>query len=138
MTGPQDPFATPGDDQPQDRPQDPSQPQAPPPYGQPQPGSVPADYPQPGYGQQYAQQPFGQPPHPQAQGTSALAIGALISAFLCSPLGIILGFVAKSQIKKTGQSGDGLATAAIIVGVVSMLLGIVLFASGMSDLETAP
>jgi hypothetical protein len=136
MTGPQDPFATPGGDQPQDRPQDPSQPSGPPPYGQPQPGAVPPD--QQPYGQQYGQPPFGQPPYPQAQGTSALAIGALISAFLCSPLGIILGFVAKSQIKKTGQSGDGLATAAIVVGVVSMLLGIVLFASGMSNVETAP
>lgn len=122
MTGPQDPFATPGDN-----PSDPSQN----PYGQ-QP-------PPPGYGQPpYGQQPFGAPPYPQQSGTSALAIGALISAFLCSPLGIILGFVAKGQIKKTGQSGDGLATAAIVVGIVSILLGIVLFASGASSLETSP
>lgn len=118
MTGPQDPFASPGGD--------PSQ--NPPPYGQPQPGAVPPDYPQ----------PYGQPPHPPQQGTSALAIGALISAFLCSPLGIVLGLVAKSQIKKTGQSGDGLATAAIIVGALSLLLGVVLFGSGLSNLETSP
>ena len=121
MTGPQDPFATP----------DPSQP---PPSSQP---------PAPGYGPQFGQQPpygqpFGAPPYPQQSGTSPMAIGALISAFLCSPLGIVLGFVAKSQIKKTGQSGDGLATAAIIVGVLSMVLGVVLFATGMSSLETSP
>jgi peptidyl-prolyl cis-trans isomerase B (cyclophilin B) len=53
-----------------------------------------------------------------------MAIAALVTAFLCSPLGIILGFVAKSQIRRTGQSGNGLATAAIVVGVVSILLGV--------------
>lgn len=132
MTGPQDPFATP----------DPSQPPVPPDYPAPGYGQQPPQYGQqpPQYGEQpYGQQPFGQPPYPQAKGgTSPLAIGALISAFLCSPLGILLGFVAKSQIRKTGQSGDGLATAAIIVGIVSLLLGIVLFATGMSELETSP
>ena len=125
MTGPQDPFATP----------DPSQQ----PPQQPGPGQVPPDYPPPGYGQQpYGQPPFGQPPYPQSSGTSPLAIGALISAFLCSPLGIVLGFVAKNQIAKTGQGGNGLATAAIVIGIVSMLLGVVLFASGATTMETAP
>jgi len=136
MTGPQDPFATPDPNAPQNPPQG-----QPPGYGQQPPAYGQQPYGQPGYGQQpqYGQQPFGQPPYPQQRGgTSPLAIGALISAFLCSPLGIILGFVAKSQIKKTGQSGDGLATAAIVVGVLSMLLGVVLFSSGMSNLETAP
>ena len=135
MTGPQDPFATPGDDPSQN------------PYGQqpPPPGYGQQPPPPPGYGQQpYGQQPpgYGQPfgtsPYPQQSGTSALAIGALISAFLCSPLGILLGFMAKNQIKKTGQSGDGIATAAIVVGIVSILLGIVLFASGVSALDTSP
>ena len=122
MTGPQDPFATPDPNAPQNPPQPPQG------YGPP-----------PGYGQpQYGQQPYGTPPYPQQTGTSPLAIGALISAFLCSPLGIILGFVAKGQIKKTGQSGNGLATAAIVIGIVSMLLGVLLFASGVSTLETSP
>lgn len=124
MTGPQDPFAAPD-------------PENPPPSGGVPPGYPP--YGQQPFGQQPAgQQPFGQPPYPQSSGTSPLAIGALISAFLCSPLGILLGFVAKSQINKTGQSGNGLATAAIVIGVVSMLLGVLLFASGMSNLETSP
>jgi hypothetical protein len=66
-----------------------------------------------------------------------MAIGALIAAFFCSPLGIALGFVAKGQIKKTGQSArprDG----GHHLGVLSLLLGIALFASGMSSIDTAP
>lgn len=121
MTGPQDPFATPGDD-------DPSQPSqgTPPPYGQ-------SPYGQPPYGQQpYGQQPYGSPPYRQAQGTNGMAIAALVTSLLCSPLGILLGFIAKGQIKKTGQSGNGLATAGIVIGVVSMLLGVLLFAGGFS------
>ena len=130
MTAPQDPFATPGD-QPSGQPGG---------YGQQpggsgqQPGGYgqPGQYPPPGYGQQ----PFGQPPHGQAQGTNGLAIASLVSAFFCSPLGIILGFIAKGQIKKTGQSGNGLATAGIVIGVISILLGILLFAGGLA--ATAP
>lgn len=115
MTGPRDPFAAPGDDA------------DPPPYGIPPAAQPPA----------YGQPPQPQP-YPQQQGTSALAIGALISAFVCSPVGIILGFVARSQIRKTGQSGDGIATAAIVVGVVSILLGIVLTGTGNFPGGTAP
>ncbi len=124
MTAPQDPFAPPGDD-----PQQPGGQQQPGDHPPPQYGQQPGGYPPPGYGQQ----PYG-----QKQGTSPLAIGALISAFLCSPLGIVLGLVAKSQIKKTGQAGNGLATAAIVVGVVSILLGVALFASGAYEPETSP
>lgn len=133
MTGPQDPFATPGDDQP---PQGYGQPQgSPPPYGQQQPYGQP-QYPPPGYGQQ----PYGSPPHGQQQGTNGMAIAALVTSLLCSPLGIILGFVAKGQIKKTGQSGNGLATAGIVIGVVSILLGVLLFAGGLASYDgtTAP
>ena len=54
-------------------------------------------------------------------GTSALATGALISAFPFGPLGIVLGLIAKAQIRKTGQAGDRLATAAIVIGVISTL-----------------
>ena len=120
MTGPQDPFASPGD---------PAQ-QPPGGYGGQQPGGYgqqPGGYPPPGYGQP----PYGQPPYGQAQGTNGMAIAALVTSLLCSPLGIILGFVAKGQIKKTGQSGNGLATAGIVIGVVSMLLGLLVVGGGL-------
>ena len=54
-------------------------------------------------------------------GTSALAAGALVSAFPFGPLGIVLGLIAKAQIRKSGQAGDGLATAAIVIGLISTL-----------------
>jgi hypothetical protein len=83
------------------------------------------DYPPPGGQQPYGQPGYGQDPYGQQRkpGTNGLAIAALVVAFLIGPLGVILGLVAKSQIKKTGQGGDGLATAAIVVGALNMLLG---------------
>lgn len=131
MTAPQDPF-------------DPSAPRPPegPPYGygQPPPGNAPYGSPPQGYGQPgFGQQGWGQPGPggPPPSGTNGMAIGALVAAFFCSPLGIALGFVAKNQISKTGQSGSGLATAAIVISVVSLLLGVLLVVGGLSA-TTAP
>jgi hypothetical protein len=61
-----------------------------------------------------------------AREMNGLAIGAFVLAIvgLCSPLGIvglILGYVAKSQIKARNNSGNGLATAAIILGWISII-----------------
>ena len=81
----------------------------------------------PGSGAPYgAPQGYGAPPPgygaPAQQGTNGLAIGALVCAFLVPPVGLILGIVAKGQIKRTGQGGNGLATAAIVISALSMLL----------------
>lgn len=70
--------------------------------------------------------------HPGAP-RSGMAIGSIIASgigWVVYPgaiIGIVLGFVAKNQIKASGgtQGGDGLATAGIIVGFVGILLGIV-------------
>jgi peptidyl-prolyl cis-trans isomerase B (cyclophilin B) len=67
-----------------------------------------------------------------SQGTNGLAIASLIFAFLCWPLGLIFGFVAKSQIRKRGGGGDGLATAGIIISLLALVLLIVLSATGNS------
>lgn len=136
MTSPQDPFGPPSD---QPGGQSSGQPAGGPPPGwgpPPQAGGPGYGPPPQGYGQDPGQfgQPYGQsggygqqPPKP---GTNGLAIASLITAFLCSPLGIALGFVAKNQISKTGQAGNGLATAGIVVGVVGILLNVLLFTSG--------
>jgi hypothetical protein len=81
---------------------------------------------QPGYGQQpYGQQPYGQPAYGQQPGyapqayarpTNTMAILALVMAFVFAPAGLILGIVARRQIKQTGEEGEGLALAGIIVG----------------------
>jgi hypothetical protein len=59
-----------------------------------------------------------------------MAIAALVMAFVFFPLGIVLGHLARGQIKRSGEGGRGLATAALIlgylqVGVIVMMIGVV-------------
>ena len=61
--------------------------------------------------------------------TNTLAILALIFGFMFPIAGIICGHIARGQIKRTGESGDGLALAGLILGYV--LTGLtVLFIAG--------
>jgi hypothetical protein len=84
----------------------------PPPPGYPQsPAGAyppPPGYPAPGYAPMYVQ---------SAQ-TNTMAILALIFAFVLAPLGIVFGHMAKKQIKNTGEQGEGLATAGLIIGYI--------------------
>ena len=73
-------------------------------YGQPDP-----------YGNPYAQQGYGQPAYAPPS-TNTMAILALVMAFVFCPLGIVFGIIARNQIKRTGEGGDGLALAGIIIG----------------------
>lgn len=76
--------------------------------------------------------PAGPPPAANAP-NNQLAVWSLVAScvgLLCgigSIIGIVLGFVAKNQIKESGgtQGGDGLATAGIVIGFASILLGII-------------
>ena len=113
-------------------------------YGQqPQYGQQPSYGQQPGYdqqaayGQPYPQPTYGQQPayggYPQggayapAPATNTMAILALIFGIILAPLGVVFGFIARSQIKRTGESGDGLALAGIIIGGIFTLLIIAYF-----------
>lgn len=96
---------------------DPVQPGAQPPSGPPAPPVQPVGYgyPQPVYG------------YPVQRGTNGLAIASLICAFLCVPLGLIFGIVARNQIKTSGEGGDGLALAGIIVSSIFLVLTVLYF-----------
>jgi hypothetical protein len=48
-----------------------------------------------------------------------MAILALVLAFVFAPAGLILGIIARKQIRQTGEEGDGLALAGIIVGSIA-------------------
>lgn len=96
-------------------------PPPPPPPGTPPPGTPPPGYgPAPGYPPPYG--PPGYPPpgygYPPVyvRPTNTMAILALVMAFVFAPAGLILGIVARRQIRQTGEDGDGLALAGIIVG----------------------
>jgi hypothetical protein len=70
--------------------------------------------------QPYHHQPGHYPPPPRQ--TNGMAIAALITAFLFSPAGIVLGVVARKQIRRTGEEGWGMATAGLVIGVVLTVL----------------
>jgi len=59
--------------------------------------------------------------------TNVLAIIALIAAFVFPIAGIIVGHIALSQIKKTGEAGHGLALWGTILGYVFTVGYILLF-----------
>ncbi|MFF5174236.1 DUF4190 domain-containing protein [Micromonospora sp. NPDC000089] len=84
--------------------------------GYPQAGGYPAatpGYPAGGY------PGYGYPAQPK---TNSMAIVALvlslvgIASCITAPVGAILGHVARKQIRETGEGGEGMAKAAIIVG----------------------
>jgi len=58
----------------------------------------------------------------QRDNYNVLAIVGFIASFFVSIVGIVLGFVALSQIKRTGEKGRGLALAAVIIGFVAIAL----------------
>ncbi|MGB3233698.1 MAG: DUF4190 domain-containing protein [Mycobacterium sp.] len=85
----------------------------------------PAGYPGADYGYPGSDYGYGAPVQ---QGTNSLAIWSLVASILgvcCglgSIVGIVLGFMALSQMKQTRQAGSGLAIAGIVVGVVTLLI----------------
>lgn len=90
----------------------------PPPY----PGGY---YPAPGYPTDYW------PSEGVAAGTNGLAIASLIASFtglLCGIggiVGIVLGTIALDQIKRTRQDGYGMAVAGIVIGVATLIVGLI-------------
>jgi hypothetical protein len=54
--------------------------------------------------------------------TNTMAILSLVLAFVFAPAGLVLGIIARKQIRQTGEDGDGLALAGIIVGGIATAL----------------
>ena len=102
-------------------------------YGQPGYGPQHGGpgYGAPGYGPPYGQAPYGAPGygpppgygpapgHPYGRPTNSLAILSLVLAFVFAPAGLITGIMARRQIRRTHEDGDGLALAGIIVGGIA-------------------
>jgi Domain of unknown function (DUF4190) len=102
--------------------------------GQPPGYSSPA-YPSPtgpaGYAYPGAGGSYGFVPLPK---TNGLAVAAMVCSFffwiygIGAVLGIVFGFIARSQIKRSGgsQQGKGMALAGIIIGFAGIAIGIAL------------
>lgn len=104
--------------------------------------SAVADAPAPSYGPQYQpsgpQPVVGVPPTaPPAQRTNGLAIAGFVLALLGGGiLGLIFGIIARRQIDRSGgaEKGRGLATAAIVISCVWLvLIAIIFIAVAASD-----
>ncbi|MGN9805544.1 DUF4190 domain-containing protein [Micromonospora sp. L32] len=94
---------------------------------QPQWGQQPQEH------QQWAQQPAYPPQGPYGQygpppggggGPNTMAILSLVFAFVFAPAGIVLGHLAKRQIRRTGEDGDQLATWGLILSYVFTAIGL--------------
>jgi hypothetical protein len=63
-------------------------------------------------------------PAPAAK-TNVLSIVSLVTSILgISLVGVITGHIGLSQIKKTGESGRGLALAGVIIGYIGLVIGL--------------
>ncbi|QLD28335.1 DUF4190 domain-containing protein [Micromonospora carbonacea subsp. aurantiaca] len=50
---------------------------------------------------------------------------SLVFAFVFAPAGIVLGHLAKRQIRRTGEDGDQLATWGLILSYVFTVIGLI-------------
>jgi hypothetical protein len=100
------------------------------PYGQPAPYQQPAQgYGAPAYGTPgYGAPGYGAPGYAPTTSTNVMAILALVFAFIFSPAAIVLGHLAKKQIRQTGEQGEGLATAGLWLGYIFTGLGVLVCA----------
>ena len=62
----------------------------------------------------------------ELQPWNVLAIAAFVLAFVAPPGGIVYGHIARRQLRLSGEQGDGLALAGLILGSV-LTAAIVLF-----------
>jgi Domain of unknown function (DUF4190) len=91
---------------------------------------------------------YGGQPYPvQARKTNGLAVASLVCSLagfvigVSAPVGAVLGHMALRQIRQTGEDGEGLAKAGIIIGwIITGLIvlgcciaGIAIFAAAGSN-----
>jgi hypothetical protein len=87
---------------------------------EPMPGYFPpVSAPQPvGYG---PPPPGYAPPPAPEPGVSVLAVLAIVAIFFITPGALVLGLVARSQIRSTGQRGMTMAWIGIVIGAIGTL-----------------
>ena len=80
---------------------------------------------------------YDYPPPPASAGTNGFAIAALVLGLVAViPLGLIFGFVALGQIKRSGQQGKGMAIAGVVLSVAWLIVavaGFSLFIAGRAE-----
>lgn len=72
---------------------------------------------------------YSYPDHPgyATRPTNGLAVASLVLGIVGGGvIAVVLGHVAKSQIRRTGEAGDGMATAGLILGYFWLVIGVIL------------
>jgi len=77
--------------------------------------------------------PYNGPPYGYSRGMNGLAVVSLISVFVFPPLAVILGHMARHQIRRSGESGAGIALGALIIGYVVTAIVVVLVLVALSQ-----
>lgn len=81
------------------------------------------------YGQPYGQ-PYGPPATtPRTNGMAIAALACGIGGFFVFPASfaaVVLGHIARREIRRTGEAGDGLATAGLVLGYIGSVIGVLL------------
>jgi len=104
--------------------------QYPPPYPDLGTGASPAGYPPPVYPPYPSYPPYA---YPATRQTNTLAIVALVISFFFWPVGLVCGHIARRQIGRSGESGRGLATAALVIGYLQLAFVAVLILAGIAS-----
>ena len=82
--------------------------------------------------------PAQQPAAPAEKWNVLSIVGFILSLLGFNVIAIVIGFIGLSQVKKTGERGRGLAIAAIIIGFVSIVIGIIVLISVFAVLAANP
>ena len=88
------------------------------------------DRPPPGYGAPPGYGYAPPPGHVHRRPTNQLAIVSLVLAFAFPPAALVCGVLARRQLQHSGEDGEGLALAGIIIGGIAttlMALGLLLW-----------
>lgn len=131
-------------------PTDPFAKDPPPEYGYPQAPQYP---PQPGYPPPYPPPPYGYGPPPPGYGpppygyfapptaTNGFAIASLVLGILWlywigSVLAIIFALIAKRQIRERRESGEGMATAGLVLGIIGAVVLVIVIVVAIAVAST--
>lgn len=69
--------------------------------------------------------------------TNTLALVGFIASFMLPVVGIVLGVLARKQMDVSGESGRGLARAAVFLGILGTLFQLAFFVVWLSLFATA-
>lgn len=84
--------------------------------------------------------------YPQTSRMNALSIAGFVvsmaslfwnPALLLSIVGVVLSAIGRSQATRTGERGRGMALAGILVGLISLIYGIVILVAAARMVNTA-